>query len=88
MDQGSVVVSLPAVRQVVVETLGLTGASAELSAGTALLGGLSEFDSLAVIELITALEARFGIVVEDEDVTAEVFATVGSLAAFVDAKRR
>jgi acyl carrier protein len=87
-DQMNSIASIQEVRDVVVETLGLTGESADLSADTALLGGLSEFDSLAVMELIAALESRFGIVVEDEDVTADVFATVGSLADFVGVKLR
>lgn len=87
-DQMNSIASLQDVQDVVVETLGLTGESADLSADTALLGGLSEFDSLAVMELIAALESRFGIVVEDEDVTADVFATVGSLADFVGVKLR
>ena len=88
MDQMNSIASVQDVQAVVVETLGLTGESAELTADTPLLGGLSEFDSLAVMELLTALERRFGITVEDEDVTASVFATVGSLAEFVDAKLR
>ena len=73
---------------VVVDTLGLTGEAAVLSADTALLGGISEFDSLAVVELIAALENRFGIVVDDEDVTMEVFATIGSVADFVRSKQQ
>jgi len=87
-DQMNSIASVQDVQDVVVETLGLTGEAADLTADTALLGGLSEFDSLAVMELLAALETRFGIVVEDEDVTADVFATVGSLADFVGAKLR
>ena len=44
-DQMNSIASLQDVQDVVVETLGLTGESADLSADTALLGGLSEFDS-------------------------------------------
>ena len=51
-----------------------------------LLGALPELDSLAVTTIIGALEERFGIIVEDEELSAEIFATVGSLAAFVDQK--
>ena len=47
---------------------------------------LPELDSMAVVELVLALEERFGITIEGEDVTAEVFETLGTLAAFVDAK--
>ena len=39
------------------------------------------------MELVLALEERFGITVEGEDVTAEAFETLTSLTAFVDEKR-
>jgi acyl carrier protein len=51
-----------------------------------LFGALPEFDSMAVVTIVTALEEQFDIVIEDDDLTAEVFATVGSLADFVDHK--
>jgi acyl carrier protein len=55
-------------------------------AGTALFGAIPEFDSMAVVAVVTALEERFGIVVEDDEITAEVFETVGSLSRFIEAK--
>jgi acyl carrier protein len=75
------------VRAAVVETLGIEDRADTLDAATPLTS-IPELDSLAVVELIVELEQRFGITVEDEDVTAEVFETIGSLAAFVDAKSR
>ena len=41
---------------------------------------------MAVLELVLELEQRFGITIEGEDVTADVFETLGSLTAFVDGK--
>jgi acyl carrier protein len=76
------------VKAVVVETLGVSDRAAAIDAGTPLLGSLPELDSMAVLELVMALEERFGIEVEGEDVTAEAFETLASLAAFVDEKRR
>ncbi len=55
-------------------------------ASTPLFGSLPEFDSMAVVTVITALEERFDIIVDDEDITAEVFQTIGSLVAFVEKK--
>jgi acyl carrier protein len=55
-------------------------------ARTALFGSLPEFDSMAVVTIVTALEDQFDIVIDDEDLTAEVFATLGSLADFVTLK--
>ncbi|MGF1663435.1 MAG: acyl carrier protein [Kineosporiaceae bacterium] len=76
--------TLDEVRDVVVETLGLHDRAGGLDAATGLLGELPELDSLGVVQLITALEDRFGF---EADVTAEVFETLGSLAGFVEANR-
>jgi acyl carrier protein len=55
-------------------------------ASTELFGSLPEFDSMAVVTIVTALEEQFDIEIADDDLTAEVFATLGSLAEFVDRK--
>ena len=51
---------------------------------TALFGSLPEFDSMAVANFLTALEERLGVLIEDDDVDAEDFASFGSLLAFVE----
>ena len=51
---------------------------------TALFGALPEFDSMAVANFLTALEERLGVVIEDDDVDAEDFASFGSLLVFVE----
>lgn len=76
------------VKAVVIETLGVEDRADALDTATPLLGALPELDSLAVLELVVELEERFGIVVEDDDVTADVFATLGSLTEFVNSKLR
>ena len=53
---------------------------------TALLGGIPEFDSMAVVSVITALEETFGFVVDDDEIDAEVFETIDSLVQFVENK--
>lgn len=55
-----------------------------LTADTLLFGSLPELDSLALVELITAVEEVFGIEIDEDDITAEVFESVGSLAAYLD----
>jgi acyl carrier protein len=84
----STAVALEDVKAVVVETLGVEDRADSLDATTPLLGSLPELDSMAVLELVLELEQRFGIVVDGEDVTAEVFETLASLTAFVDSKLR
>jgi len=51
-----------------------------------LLGGMPEFDSQAVVAIITNLEEQLGIFIEDDEITAEVFETVGSLVDFLKTK--
>ncbi|MEO0617310.1 MAG: phosphopantetheine-binding protein [Pseudomonadota bacterium] len=56
-------------------------------AATPLLGSIPELDSMAVVSILTAFEDVFDIEIEDDDIDAETFATLGSLAEFVDQKR-
>lgn len=53
---------------------------------TPLLGYVPEFDSLAVVTVIEAIEDQFDIVVDDDEVDAEIFETFGSLLTFVEKK--
>lgn len=66
--------------------LNLKGRSAGFTVGTPLLGHVQELDSMAVVALITSIEERFGFVVEDDEIDGSTFATVGSLADFVQSK--
>lgn len=69
------------------EVLSLDGRSAGFDRETRLLGAIPELDSMAVVTLITSLEERFGITVDDDDIDGDTFASVGSLADFVQAKQ-
>lgn len=74
-----------ALRQLLAETLGLSQARvAAFDDSTELFGALPEFDSMAVANLLTGIEERFGVLIEDSDVEAEDFASFGSLKAFVE----
>ena len=68
------------------EVLSLGGRAASFTAATPLLGALPELDSMAVVALITGLEDRFGIMVDDDDIDGATFGTVGSLVDFVNDK--
>jgi acyl carrier protein len=76
---------LTEVRDVLRETLQLSE-SLLLTTDTQLLGSIPELDSMAVVSVLTALEDRFGFTIEDDEISAETFATVGSLVEFVAAK--
>ncbi|WP_199553571.1 acyl carrier protein [Sandaracinobacteroides hominis] len=60
--------------------------TASLERDTGLFGSLPELDSMAVATVLTALEDRFHILIDDDEVTGELFETVASLADFVAGK--
>jgi acyl carrier protein len=63
------------------------GARADvLTADSGLLGAIPEFDSMAVVAIIGLMEERFEITVEDDEMNAEIFTTVGTLADFIKSK--
>ena len=74
-------------KSVLSDVLGLsTEAVAEFGPETGLFGHLPELDSMAVAGLLTELEDRFDIVIEDDDLDGELLETYGGLLAFAEAK--
>lgn len=53
---------------------------------TGLFGHLPELDSMAVAGLLTEMEDRLDIVIDDDDVDGEMLETYGALLAFAEAK--
>lgn len=74
---------LPDVLRVLDDALQLQGRSASFDASTPLLGALPELDSMAVLALVSGLEAHFGIAFSDDQLSGSSFATVGSLCTLV-----
>ena len=54
---------------------------------TGLFGHLPELDSMAVAGLLTEVEDRLDILIEDDEVDGEMLETFGGLLSFVSAKR-
>ena len=74
-------------REVLRDVLGLAPARvAAFTAATGLFGHLPELDSMAVAGLLTEVEDRLGIVIEDDEVDGEMLGTYGALLGFVRAK--
>ena len=72
-------------RKLLADVLGLPNKRvAAFDADTELFGALPEFDSLAVANLLTGIEERLSVVIEDDDVEAEDFMTYGRLLAFAE----
>jgi acyl carrier protein len=78
--------TIDGVRAILTRSLQLGNRGGALERSTPLLGNLAELDSMAVVHVLTAIEEQFGIIVADDDVSAETFSTFGSLADFVESK--
>ncbi|GAA3719403.1 acyl carrier protein [Sphingomonas cynarae] len=75
------------VRGVLADTLGLSADRvAAFTDDTPLFGALPELDSMAVAGVLTELEDRIGILIEDDEVDGDMLETFGSLADFVRRK--
>lgn len=76
------------VRAILSDMLGLPAAEvAKFDDGTELFGAIPELDSMAVAGLLTEMEDRLDITIDDDDVDGELFETFGNLVAFAKAKQ-
>ena len=74
-------------RAILQDVLGLSAERvAAFDANTGLFGDLPELDSMAVAGLLTEIEDRLDIVIEDDEVDGELLETYGNLLAFLEAK--
>ena len=74
------------VRNILSDVLSLGERRSSLNEDSPLLGAIPELDSMAVVNVITALEEHFDITVDDDEISAKTFETVGSLVQFVEQK--
>jgi acyl carrier protein len=77
---------LEEVKNILSDVLSLGERKNSLTADSMLLGNLPELDSMAVVNVITALEDHFDITVDDDEISAKTFETLGSLTGFVEQK--
>lgn len=74
-------------RGILVDVLGLEADRvAQFDASTGLFGHLPELDSMAVAGLLTEIEDRLDVIIDDDDVDGEMLETYGGLLAFAEAK--
>lgn len=75
------------VRGVLRDILGISAERvAAFDESTPLFGALPELDSMAVAGLLTEIEDRLGIVIDDDEVDGEMLESFGNLVAFARAK--
>ncbi len=74
-------------KQILIDVLGLDADDvAGFDGDTGLFGHLPELDSMAVAGLLTEMEDRLDIIIEDDDVDGEMLETYGGLLGFAEAK--
>ena len=75
-------------RAILADVLGLKpNQVADFTADTGLFGDLPELDSMAVAGLLTEMEDRLEILIDEDEIDGDVFETYGSLLAFTRAKQ-
>lgn len=85
MTQGSNVDAI--VRAVLADVLGINPTRvAMFDDDTPLFGALPELDSMAVAGLLTEMEDRLHIIIDDDDIDGEMLASFGALVRFAEHK--
>ena len=75
-------------RRILTDVLGLKpGQSDHFDRDSGLFGHLPELDSMAVAGLLTEMEDRLAILIDDDEVDGELLETYGALLDFAEAKR-
>lgn len=72
--------------QLLRDCLQLGSRAEQFDANSGLLGQVPELDSMAVVTVLNGIEERFDIFIEDDEISAETFETVGTLTDFVAGK--
>ena len=71
------------IKQLLIETLSLDISPNDMDDDALLLGDIPEFDSMAIVSVITALEENYGFSSADDELTAEVFESIQTVVSFV-----
>lgn len=73
-------------REILRSDLQLGARADQLERSTALMGNLPEFNSLTVVSLISSIEEQTGCTIDDDEISAEIFETLGSFTDFIASK--
>ncbi len=74
------------IKKILADVLGLDERISLMTTDTFLLGNIPELDSVAVVTIILALEKNFSISINDDEISAQTFQTLGTLINFVENK--
>jgi acyl carrier protein len=79
-------VSLEEIKAIIGDVLQIADRMDDLGADDPLMGGVPEFDSMAVVAILTTIEENYGVMIDDDEVSAEHFESITSLLDFVNLK--
>ena len=74
------------IKQLVIDCLNISDRKNTIKFESRIVGGMPEFDSMAVVVLLEAIEKKYGIEIDDDEIVTETFATMGTLTRFVQEK--
>ena len=77
---------LEEVKKILCDVLYIHDRMNSLTKNSGLLGSIPELDSMTVVNVITALEEHFDLKIDDDEINAGIFKTLGSLSSFIDQK--
>jgi acyl carrier protein len=78
---------LQELRTKIVEILNLPDVKpADIKTDAQLVGGELGLDSIDVLEMVIMIEKEYGVTIDNKELGAKVFATLGTLAAYISEK--
>lgn len=75
-----------ALRAILEAAVGKRALPGQLGDDTPLLGAIPELDSMAVLGILTQVQDDFGVAIDDDEISADIFETFGALRRFVESK--
>ena len=75
-----------ALRGILESAVGKRALPESLNDASELLGAIPELDSMAMLGVLTQIQDDFGVQIDDDEVSADLFTTFGDLKRFVEAK--
>ena len=71
------------IKNIIITVLNLSIAPEEIGDDDLLFSGESGVDSIATLEIVSAIEETFGVAITDDEIDVELFESVSSLSTYV-----
>ena len=74
------------IKELALNILQIHASADSITIDAPLLGHIPEFDSMSVVAILTAVEDQYGVAIDDDEVSADVFESWRTLTEFVMGK--